>query len=278
MKLSEYSPLSWKANLGLTCALVDQRTVIVNREHVGPLLIQRALYPEGERVCQIIILHPPGGIAGGDQLAITCLVKAHAHVQLTTPGATKWYEGFGEPSRQEINITVESEGVCEWLPQENIVFNNALVNMSTNVSVELDGVFVGWEFTALGRHSELSPFAEGELGQVMRIDYNGRPVYIDRLRLLPDSFFDGPALLDEFRSFGLMVVVGPSLEKEMIDKLRIISETVDHCSVTERDGVLIARWLGLDIENGRDVFTKMWALLRPVYTTKNAVIPRIWKT
>ncbi len=85
----EHSP-SWHAELYLGFARNGEGTVLRENRHCGPLRVQKALYPEGDAVCQAIVLHPPSGIAGGDQLAIAVDVASGAFAQLTTPGAGKW--------------------------------------------------------------------------------------------------------------------------------------------------------------------------------------------
>jgi len=75
----------WHAELELGYALCASATRPVLRRHSGPLRVQKHLYPEGPEVCQHIIVHPPGGIAGGDRLDISASVAAGAWAQLTAP-------------------------------------------------------------------------------------------------------------------------------------------------------------------------------------------------
>ena len=79
---SDHQPL--QARLSLKFAAIDDTTRLVERDHFGPLLVQKPLYPEGRKVCHAVIIHPPGGIVGGDQLEITADAEASAKVQIKT--------------------------------------------------------------------------------------------------------------------------------------------------------------------------------------------------
>src|SRR5258706_10588933 len=115
----------WEAVLQLAFQRRGDRTVLARRSSFGPLAVQKALYPEGELVCHAILLHPPGGIAGGDRLEIAIDVETGAHPLLTTPGATKRYPSPATEASQSIGTSIARQAGCEWTPPENIFFNAA---------------------------------------------------------------------------------------------------------------------------------------------------------
>src|SRR5207244_7905018 len=126
MRVSEPVAASWKASLSLSFARDENRSVLARRSHEGPLVVQKPLYPEGDAVCHAIVVHPPGGIAGGDELALDIRAAADAHALLTTPGASKWYRSAGPWARQHVRIEAAAGSIVEWLPQETILFDAAL--------------------------------------------------------------------------------------------------------------------------------------------------------
>src|SRR5947199_8140494 len=121
MRLAEPVAASWNASLSLGFARRGDRTALAARAHDGPLVVQKPLYPEGADVCHAIVVHPPGGIAGGDQLALRAECAAQSHAVLTTPGAGKWYRSAGTWARQSLDFNIA--GTLEWLPRETIVFD-----------------------------------------------------------------------------------------------------------------------------------------------------------
>ena len=175
----EHSP-SWHAELHLGFARNGEGTVLRENRHRGPLRVQKALYPEGDSLCQAILLHPPSGIAGGDQLAISVEVGADARAQLTTPGAGKWYRSGGAEASQRIEFSVAAGATLEWLPQETIVFDGARARMETRVSLAADSRYIGWDILCLGRAAAGERFDDGRFDLFFRVDRGNVPIWLER--------------------------------------------------------------------------------------------------
>src|SRR5690348_5685272 len=116
MQVVEPVVRSWQASLSLGFQFREGKTVLSRKAHDGPLVVQKPLYPEGGEVCHAIVVHPPGGIAGGDELILEAKAEKNAAALLTTPGAAKWYRSAGPVARQA--VTFDVGGALEWLPQE----------------------------------------------------------------------------------------------------------------------------------------------------------------
>ena len=61
---------TWCGELRLVFERQGQATRLIASRAQIPLAIQRPFYPEGPELCHVVLLHPPGGMVGGDQLDI----------------------------------------------------------------------------------------------------------------------------------------------------------------------------------------------------------------
>ena len=173
---------SWCAELQLGFKRDHARTVLAHRKHVGPLVVQRPFYPEGD-VCHVYLVHPPGGIVGGDRLHLNVTVGANAHALITTPAATKFYRaapGKHALLRQELQVT---GGTLEWLPQETILFREADASMATVARIDSRSRFFGWELTCYGRPASSELFNAGRARQHFELWIDDRPTLLDHLRI-----------------------------------------------------------------------------------------------
>lgn len=183
--------LGWYAELVLGFSEHNGRTTLSRRAHSGPLRVQRPFYPE-QQVCYVYILHPPGGIVGGDTLHIQVLAETGAQVLLTTPAANKFYRSNeGATARLRQLLTVGESASLEWFPQEAIVFDGACVDSTTRVEVARGVHFMGWEITCLGRRAAQEVYLHGKYCQHFEIWRDGQPLWIERACVT-----GGDALLD----------------------------------------------------------------------------------
>lgn len=276
MRAPEHAIAGWKAELALEYARHGERTVLAKRRHDGPLVVQKPLYPEGEGVCHTMVVHPPGGIAGGDQLSLSVEVGEGAAALLTTPGAAKWYRSEGSRARQQISFDVR--GTLEWLPQETILFNASLASMQSEIRLARDATFIGWEVLCLGRTGSGERFAAGSCALATQIRRDGVLLWNERGRIdaggkLPQS----PVGFSGRTVCGTLLVAG-NVDDAGLTACRKEVPAAGELALTRLPGLLVARYLGDSSEAAKRCFTRLWAILRPAVLQRQAVEPRIWKT
>lgn len=271
----------WQARLNLGFERRGEASILARREHLGPLRVQKPLYPEGDAVCHAIVLHPPSGIAGGDQLEIAVQAGPGAHALLTTPGAGKWYRSAGPRAAQRLDFRVETGAALEWLPQETIVFDGALADMTTYIDLADGARFLGWDILCLGRRASGERFDHGDLRLATRMTLAGRPAWLERGRIQGgSSLLDSPAGLAGFSVSGALLAAGPGIDAALLAACREVTPTEANAQagITPLPGLLVARYLGHSSEAARSWFTRLWAILRPALLGREAHPPRIWNT
>ena len=280
MRLADAACLkSWRANLHLQFERRDARSVLATRRHDGPLVVQKALYPEGDAVCHAIVVHPPAGIAGGDELVIDIRVAKGAHTLLTTPGAGKWYRTPGPWARQSIAIEAQDEAIVEWLPQETIVFDGALANLSMDVNLQGDARYIGWEILCLGRKGSGEGFERGQCRFSAALRRDGRLAWRERGRIGPDGIVaKSRAGLGGHSVAGTMIAAACVIEESLVTACREESPRSGEGAITKLPGALIARYLGDSGEAAREYFSAVWSRIRPAVAGRAAIAPRIWST
>ena len=259
----------WRAELALRYEKRGARSVLASRRHDGPLVVQKPLYPEGDAVCHTLVVHPPAGIAGGDELSVDVVAADGAHALLTTPGAAKWYRSAGPWAYQHVRLEA-GEGAClEWLPQETILYDRSLAAMRTQVVLAAGARYIGWEMLCLGRTGSGERYAAGRCRLATDITRGGMPLWRERGE--PDV--SSAAGMAGRTVCGTLFAVG-----KVSDELLARSRENRMGEVTRLPQLLVARYLGDSSEAARQWFAALWKLLRPVIAGREAVEPRIWRT
>src|SRR5258706_11083292 len=273
MNLAERVCAPWKAEFGLVFQLINGKTVLAEKRFDGPLVVQKPFSPEGHAVCHAIVVHPPAGIAGGDELTLDVNAREGASVLLTTPGAGKWYRSAGPWARQKLRFDVP--GDLEWLPQETIVFDAALADMDCEVSLGPNGRYLGWEILCLGRTGSGERFSRGRIRMKSTISRDGIPLWWEQ-----GTIAGGERLMSSAAGLGgktvcaTLLAAAPGLDRAMVSSCREEAEF----AVTLLPGLLVARMLCDSSEQAKAGVTRLWSKLRPQIFGRAAVEPRIWKT
>ena len=276
--------MTWQAKLTLDYRLQDGRSVAAFA-HEGPLRILQSLYPQGEAICHNVLVHPPGGLVGGDTLDIAVKVGTGAHGLITTPGATRFYRSMGEPALQRTSLLLEPGARLEWLPLEALCYSGCLAENRLHMQLGAGAELIGWDVTALGLPGAGRPFVAGQFRQHLELE----GIWLERalLKASDTALLDSPLALAGRRCIGtLFLLCGSAMARDRREHLlELARSTLGGHALAATSGVtapnehvLLLRVLAPLVEPAMDLMRRIWQVWRRGAWDLEAPAPRIWST
>lgn len=284
-------PAGWQARLSLDFAPRGGVTRLVSNRHEGPLRLIRALpLPDGR--CQAVIVHPPGGLVGGDQLDLDIRLADGARVLCTTPGAQKWYRSDRAGARADTRLNLAGQSVLEWLPQPTIVYDAARVDQSLDIQLAPEARMIGWECLVLGRAAMGERFLHGSLRQRISLSISDQLQWGERTAVAAgDRLFDSPigwggrsvaCTVWAVSGKGLIDDALREAWRQVLDEFRAApagqAARFEGGASRVTPALLIARLLATDAEVLMQAAQSLWAAARPAVLGEASEPPRIWAT
>ena len=274
--------MAWRADLKLDYTLESQRTV-VRYLHQGPLRILQSLYPEGDQICHNVLVHPPGGLVGGDTLDIQVTVAEGAHGLVSTPGATRFYKSGGHPALQQVVAHVADNAKLEWLPLEAIAYNDCEATNRAIFNLAPSAELITWDVTALGLPSSDMAFTQGHFQQHLEIP----GVWLERgnIRGEDTRWLNSPLGLAGSKCLASLVFAsGSAINSDRTTQaLEAAREVIESHPLRLQAGitcahpqVIVLRVMSPLVEPTMDLLKKVWAVWRHTLWALPSTPPRIW--
>jgi urease accessory protein len=284
--------IRWPARLTLSAARDGSGATRVHARHDGPLRLLKTLYPESDRIAHAVLVHPPGGLVGGDRLDIQIDVQAGAHLLVTTPAATRFYRSNAGEAAQVVQAAVGEGARLEWLPQETLAYPNCIARNEVRLSLAPGASLFASEVLGLGLPAAGQHFDAGKLLQHLEI--SGQ--WLDRgwLDAADKALLDGPCGLAGHRVLGTLVYAQTSpladAENLLTDSRALLADVPDVPDVLHvplsgithlagpRGAVLLTRVIGDEVETVTLALRRVRALWRERFWGLASSDPRIWAT
>jgi urease accessory protein len=282
--------MSWHAALQLNyqhhSSLDGAGRTTAHYVHDGPLRILQSLYPEGDHICHNVLVHPPGGLVGGDTLSINVQVGEGAHGLLTTPGATRFYRSDGAPAVQTTILQLAANARLEWLPLEALCYSGCLATNKVVMTLAPSSELIGWDVTALGLPNAQLPFERGSFLQHLEL----KDQWLERGTMAADDvrLMDSPLGLAGHRCIASIFFVAgeviPRGRKEIaLEAARAVASSHELASTvgvtSPHPQVLVTRVLAPMVEPAMALLRQIrQAWRKELWALDNVHPPRIWST
>lgn len=274
----------WRGDLQLRYHRRGDRTVAFDA-HSGPLRVLQPLYPEGEGVCHHVLVHPPGGVVGGDELHVQVEAQAGSHALLTTPGATRFYRSEGALALQHTRLRVAEGARLEWLPMETIAYSGCQASNRVTAELAPGAEMMGWDVLALGLPAAGQPFDSGVFNQ--QLELPGQWLERGRIAARDTTLLHGPVgWAGHTVSATLWFAAGSALaaarRTALLEAAREVLQphalSATAGATAPQPGVVLLRALAPRVEPVMQLLAAVRAAWRRAAWGLAAEPPRVWRT
>lgn len=253
------------------------RTVLFERAEAGALRV-RLPHHDPRTPPVAVTLNNAGGLAGGDDLAVTVRWEEGAEAAVASAAAERVYRARAEdpPARVRVRLEVAAQASAAWLPQETILFDAARLDRETRIVLaDSSARFVGLEAVVFGRLARGEVMHTGLLRDRIVLERAGKPVLIDPTRLAGDiaAALDRPAVAGGGRAVAAILAAGPDVAAALEPLREVLARAPDGVAggASCWDGILFARLVAPDGLSLRRTLIDALAILRPAQDP-----PRVW--
>jgi urease accessory protein len=226
-------------------------------------------------ICDAVLVNISGGIAGGDELTTSIVVRSRGSVCVAGQAAERVYKALGaEPAKIKTTISVEQDGALEYLPQETILFDGFALNRSLEIELAEGARYLGVESIVFGRRAMGENMRFGMLRDQISLRRNGRLLFHDMTRLDGDlaHLLGRNALANEAAAMATIIYAAPDAAEKLEGVRAVLHDTLCDAGASAFEGMLMARILAPSSHALRAAIIATLQLCRD-----GRPMPRVWQ-
>ncbi|URJ25007.1 urease accessory protein UreD [Candidatus Blochmannia ocreatus (nom. nud.)] len=274
--MDKHSSQVWLGKLQLNFSLKQGISVLTKCQHVGPFYVKKCFYPRNDDIPHVYLLHPPGGLVGGDKLILNVQLEPNSSALLTTPGASRFYRSNGLYAEQTNMFKLRKNTTLEWVPQSSIFFPKTKAKIHNTFILEEGARVIAFETLCFGYLSSHVLLYPEETDIYLNVIISNSVGLQDRFKVTELEYFEK---LGGFFISAMLFAI-PS-DYEILKKVRTLIKPVRSSYIggaSLLDTILIVRLLGKDHQFIKQLIHRIWYIVRPAVIGKDVTIPRIWFT
>lgn len=191
---------------------------------------------------------------------------------------------------QNVHVRLDDNCRAEWIPQENIIFDDANIKAITEFTLAPTASLLTWDILVLGRQAYEERFDNGNYANefvIKRQQPNGaadKPIVFESVNQLAKSrWFTSPLAANGKHVIGTFWAIPTASQTaylaDTIDALRqhIDTQYLPVVCTATKQGICI-RYLGDDVRTCFTAFSQLRHVIRKLWWGLDACEPRIWHT